>query len=97
MALGSFDARFFGSGKKARELRHFPRRAAGMNTAWIRPDEGGFGRRVCQVLDISQTGVRLKADYPVPRVFNFVSSQGGLGRRARVKWRRGSVIGAEFL
>ena len=95
MGFGRPNARLLGSVKKTRELRRARRRAAGSNTAWIRPDDG-FGRRACRVMDLSETGVRLWSDDPVPAIFNFVSNQGGLGRRARVKWRRGREIGAEF-
>jgi hypothetical protein len=95
MAFGSKDARFFGGGRKTRELRRAARRSVG-NAGWIRPD-GGFAKRACKVLDISDTGVRLTSDDPVPDVFNFVSASGGLGRRVRVKWRRGTQIGAEFI
>ena len=49
--------------------------------------------------DISNTGIRISVagDQMVPPTFNFVSAKsGGLGRRARVKWRCGNEIGAEF-
>jgi len=62
--------------------------------------EGGFATRPCKVMDISNTGVRITIDAAdsVPNAFNFMMSRNaGLGRRARIKWRRGSQIGAEFL
>ena len=86
--------RFLGSGKKTREGRRASRRTVGAD-GWIKFD-GGFARRACQVLDISDTGVRLSTNGPVPDVFQFVSTLGALPRRARVKWRRGNEIGAEF-
>jgi hypothetical protein len=92
------DPRFGGSGKKTRELRSARRVAIG-EPGWIRPD-GGFAKWHCIVLDVSDTGVRLKmdGDHTMPPTFNFVSAKtGGLGRRARVKWKRGNEIGAEFI
>ena len=94
MAFGNSDARFFGAGRKSRELRRFRRRTVG-SPGWIKLD-GGFARRSCQVLDISETGVRLLADQTVPDIFGFISALGGSYRRARVKWRRSDQIGAEF-
>jgi hypothetical protein len=35
--------------------------------------------------------------HSVTSTFTFLMSRDGRGRRARVKWRRGSQIGAEFL
>ena len=91
------DPRFAGSGRKTRELRAAKRLALGA-PGWIRPD-GGFAKRACTVLDISDTGVRLRVggEQTVPMIFNFVTAKtGGLGRRARLKWKRGNEIGAEF-
>jgi hypothetical protein len=98
MGFGTIDPRHTGSGRKHREARKARRLAVGA-AGWIRPD-GGFARRPCTVLDISDTGVRISvADgQTVPSVFNFVSAKtGGLGRRARVKWKRGNEIGGEFI
>lgn len=82
-------------GRKLREQRKSSRRNVG-STGWIRPD-GGFATRQCRVLDISHTGVRLASDgQNVPAVFSFAMSRGEPGRRARVKWRNGTQIGAEF-
>jgi hypothetical protein len=74
------------------------RRSLGTD-ACIRLD-GGFAARPCKVIDISDTGVRIRIEAAdsVPRTFNFfVSRTANSGRRARIKWRRGSQIGAEFL
>src|SRR5687767_12687195 len=82
MGFGTIDPRHTGSGRKHREARKARRLAVGA-AGWIRPD-GGFARRPCTVLDISDTGVRISvADgQTVPSVFNFVSAKtGGLGRR----------------
>src|SRR5688500_17712059 len=98
MAFGKIEPRHAGSGRKHRELRTSMRQSIG-EAGWVRPD-GGFARWPCMVLDISDTGVRLKVDpnQTVPTIFSFVLAKaGGLGRRARVQWRRDSEIGAEFL
>jgi PilZ domain len=52
----------------------------------------------CQVLDISRTGVRLAVKNPdsLPETFILILSKGSIGRPARVKWRRGNEVGAEF-
>jgi PilZ domain len=59
--------------------------------------EGSLTRQ-CQVLDISRTGVRLAVQNPdsLPETFILVLSKGSIGRPARVKWRRGNEVGAEF-
>lgn len=88
----------FGSIAKHKDKRKAHRRK--YNTAaWIRFD-GGFGVRPCNVVDLSDTGVQIAVDRAdsVPGTFSFLMSrEAGTGRRARVKWRRGSQIGAEFL
>jgi hypothetical protein len=65
--------------------------------AWIR---GGFAVLPCKVIDLSDTGVQIRLSTPqvVPDTFTFLTSRSaGSGRSARVKWRRGTQIGAEFL
>jgi hypothetical protein len=74
-------------------------RKAAAATAWIALD-GGFAVRSCNVIDVSDTGVQIKIDPAdvVPSFFTFMTSRdAGTGRRARVIWRRGSKIGAQFL
>jgi hypothetical protein len=83
---------------KRKDQRRASRRKSGVK-AWIGLD-GGFAVRPCSVIDLSDTGVQITIDAPdsVPSIFNFLMSRtAGSGRRARVKWRRGSQIGAEFL
>lgn len=77
--------------------RRAPRRARDIN-AWIRA-EGCFAAQKCQVLDLSQSGARLAvADaYKIPTRFSLLFSKDSIGRHARIKWRRGTQIGAEFL
>jgi hypothetical protein len=87
----------FGSiGKK--ELRKTSRKKVGA-TAWIRLD-GGFAVRSCRVIDLSDSGVQilLDAGQTIPSLFTLLMSRtAGSGRRARLKWRRGLQIGAEFI
>jgi hypothetical protein len=66
--------------------------------AWIR-SEGSFGLQPCQVVDLSRTGVRLRIAnlQNVPSKFILMLSKFGTGHLARVKWRRGSQVGAELL
>ncbi len=52
----------------------------------------------CQILDLSQTGARLAVmnAESFPDTFVLILSKNRTGRPARVIWRRGSEIGAEF-
>ena len=87
----------FKFGRKSTDKRRASRRKVGAK-AWIRLDEG-FAVRPCQVVDLSDTGVQISLDgaQTVSGVFTLLMSRdAGVGRRARVKWRRGSEIGAEF-
>jgi hypothetical protein len=70
-------------------------RYEGTNT-WVGLD--GSLVRHCQIIDLSRTGVRLvitNAD-SLPNKFTLILSRNSSGRPARVKWRRGNEIGAEF-
>jgi hypothetical protein len=60
---------------------------------------GSFAARPCTVLDLSDTGVRISVDSAasIPAEFALLLSKNSQGRRARVKWRRGNQIGAEFI
>ena len=60
---------------------------------------GSFAARPCTVLDLSDTGIRITADgaASIPAEFALLLSKNSQGRRARVKWRRGNQIGAEFI
>jgi hypothetical protein len=55
--------------------------------------------RPCQLLDVSDTGVRIAVDpaLRVPNDFVIVLSQGSPGRRAHIKWRNAKQIGAQFV
>jgi len=87
----------FGTARRSKELRKSSRRKLGAR-AFIRPD-GGFAVLACTVIDLSDTGVQISTDEAksVPNLFTFLASRNAPGRRAQVKWRRGSQIGAEFL
>jgi len=73
-----------------------PRHRYDDNNTWIRLE--GSLTRPCQVLDLSRTGVRLRVKNAdrLPNTFTLILSKNGSGRSARVKWRRGTEIGAEF-
>ena len=87
--------------KLSTELKKHDNRRAGRrghaDNAWIR-SEGSFGLQPCQVVDISRTGVRLRiANQNIPGKFILMLSKFGTGHLARVKWRRGSQVGAELV
>lgn len=86
----------FPSARKAKEHRRTPRRKFSAN-AWIRLD-GQFAVRPCCVIDLSDSGARISvgAGETIPSTFTLLMSRTASGRRARVVWRRGSQIGAEF-
>jgi hypothetical protein len=50
------------------------------------------------VLDISEDGAKIKVDDPmfVGPVFQLKFSRADHGRRCRVSWRKGLMIGVEF-
>ena len=59
-----------------------------------------FALRRCVIEDQSDSGVCVKLDSPafLPEQFLLLpSGTGGPTRACRVKWRRGSLIGAEFV
>ena len=86
----------FKSNTRSKDQRRAARKKVGAD-AWIR---NGFAIRPCQIVDLSDTGVQitLSTAQPVSSTFTFLMSRNsGSGRNARVKWRRGTQIGAEFL
>ncbi len=82
--------------RRPKEQRKVTRKTVGTN-AFIRMD--GFAVRACVALDLSETGVKIAVDAAksVPMVFTFLTSRDSVGRKAAVKWRHGTIIGAEFL
>jgi hypothetical protein len=88
----------FPLGRTQSYKRKASRRKSDAN-AWIRLD-GGFAMRPCNMVDLSDTGVKITVRFAetIPGVFTLLMSRdASIGRRARVRWRRGSQIGAEFI
>jgi hypothetical protein len=83
-------------GARRENQRRVPRRKSG-TTGYVRL--GSFAKRACTVRDISVIGVRLNVPSAeeIPAVFEFLAAAGGSARRARIVWRRGNEIGAEFI
>jgi hypothetical protein len=79
-----------------RDKRQTKRKPMGA-AAYIRL--GSFAARPCTVLDLSDTGVRISVDSVagIPAEFTLLLSKNSQGQRARVKWRRGNQIGAQFI
>jgi hypothetical protein len=85
---------WFGRENRRAATRH---RYDGSDT-WIGLE--GSLKRPCQILDISRTGVRLKVAnaHSLPSTFTLILSKNSSGRRgARLIWRNGNEVGAEFL
>ena len=71
----------------------------GASKVWIRLDDG-FSVRACRLIDLSSSGVRILVDAPhdVAQRFSLLMTRNAVpGRRCRVKWRKGSEIGADFV
>lgn len=82
----------------SRDARRAGRELLGTK-AWIRFDDG-FSVRACRVLDLSSKGVRLMVEAPheVADQFRLLLTRSAApGTRCRIKWRKGSEIGAEFI
>lgn len=87
----------FGPTRTSKDKRKATRKAVGSG-AWIRLD-GGFALISCRVVDLSHTGVRVVVggNKSVSGTFTLLMTRDAKGCRARVKWQRGSEIGAEFV
>jgi hypothetical protein len=48
-------------------------------------------------MDLSPTGARLSIEGEIPKSFALLLSLSSAGRKARVKWRRGNLVGIQFL
>ena len=82
-----------------RDSRSAPRERTRGTKVWIRFDDG-FSVRACQLIDLSNTGVRIMVDAPrdVADRFSLLMTRDAVpGRRCQVKWRNGGEIGAEFI
>lgn len=97
VTFGRREAYSFSAPRRSRDSRTAQRKKLG-STAWIRPD-GGFSVRACTLVDLSDTGVKISIDSPhtVSEHFSLLLSREGHARKCRVKWRRGSQIGAMFV
>ena len=83
---------------RSKDRRKSPRRQQNSD-GWIRLGEG-FAVRPCKLVDVSDTGLRISMDRVDRFMTTFVfmaSRDDPTGRRARVRWRRGAQIGAEFI
>ena len=81
--------------RKRRERRKSGRSTLG-SRGWIRLDSG-FAVRPCRVIDLSPTGARLSIEGEITKSFALLLSLNSAGRKARIKWRRGNLVGIEFL
>jgi hypothetical protein len=79
-------------GRKSRP----PRRKTNQE-AWIAID-GGFATRRCSVLDVSTGGAKIKIEDPtfIRPVFQLKFSRADQGKRCKVSWQKGLMIGVEF-
>jgi hypothetical protein len=94
--LGHALTHTFSALRKSGDQRTTARRKIGAE-GWIRT---GFAVRPCRIVDLSETGVRIRlaSVASVPKTFALLTSRNaGAGRAAEVKWRRGMEIGAKFV
>ena len=65
--------------------------------AWMTMD-GSFAARKCKVLEMSDSGAKIRVDDPqlIGRAFDLKFERTGRGLRCKVQWQKGSVIGVEF-
>jgi hypothetical protein len=75
-----------------------PARRRTNQPAWITVD-GGFAARPCTVIDISEGGARLRVEDPqfVKPLFQLKFERSAPGRACKVAWKKGEVIGIEFV
>lgn len=69
------------------------------NDAWMTID-GGFAKRSCNIVDLSKTGacIEVKDAASVPGVISIAFTKDVRNlTRCRLVWRKGSMIGLEFL
>ena len=97
--MGLFESKLgYNFAARAKDKRKSVRKPQNAD-AWIRSD-GTFAVRPCKVIDLSNSGIRISIDGAdrLMGAFVFMAARGSSsGRRARVKWRRGAQIGAEFV
>jgi hypothetical protein len=80
-------------GRKSR-----PSRRRTSQSAWMTID-GSFATRPCTVVDISEGGARLRVDDPqfVKPRFHLKFERTSPGRACKVAWKKGDLIGVEFV
>ncbi len=69
------------------------------NEVWMTLD-GGFAKRSCTIVDLSLTGacIQMRDASPIPGVVSLAFSKDVRKlTRCRLIWRKGSMIGVEFL
>jgi hypothetical protein len=78
--------------------KYRPTRRRTNQPAWMTVD-GGFAARQCTVLDISEGGARLRVEDPqfVKPRFQLKFERASPGRNCKVAWKKGDVIGIEFV
>ena len=80
-------------GRKTRTVRRKTQQ-----DAWIAID-GSFAVRHCVVLDVSDSGIKLRLDDPdfAAQRFELKFARAGKGRHCKTVWRKGRELGATFL
>jgi hypothetical protein len=65
--------------------------------AWMTID-GSFAAWKCKVLEMSGSGAKIRVDDPqlIGQAFDLKFERTDQGRRCKVQWQKGSVIGVEF-
>jgi hypothetical protein len=77
--------------------KYRPARRQTGQEAWI-GIHGSFATRQCSVIDLSESGAKIRVDDPafVRPEFHLKFSRVDPGRRCRIVWRKGSLIGIAF-
>jgi hypothetical protein len=79
------------------DRRHAPRTDVGGRYS-MRLDPGGGREPIhCTLLDFSVTGVRLKLPEDVALPQNVQILIGGLSHNCRIAWRKGTMVGVDFV
>ena len=60
---------------------------------------GGFARRDCKVVDMSEGGARLAIDgkTELPKTFSVVFAPNASGKACQLVWRNGRMVGVKFV
>jgi hypothetical protein len=78
--------------------RHRPSRRRTNQPAWMTVDDS-FAARQCTVIEISEGGARVRVEDPqfVRPHFQLKFERASPGRACKVVWKKGDVIGIEFV